>query len=119
LQSGAEAIVFKAQPASMLISCVREVLAGRPWSPQSLRAEACGDVQALSPREREVAQCAAAGARNKEIAWHLGISEGTVKLHLFHAYRKLRVGNRVGLARALGGSPAKILTTLASITFVQ
>ena len=56
----------------------------------------------LSAREREVAQWAATGARNKEIAWELGISEGTVKLHLFHAYRKLRVGNRVGLLLALG-----------------
>jgi two-component system, NarL family, nitrate/nitrite response regulator NarL len=59
-------------------------------------------MKALSPREREIAQWAAAGARNKEIAWQLGISEGTVKLHLFRAYRKLRVANRVGLALALG-----------------
>ena len=58
-------------------------------------------VEALTAREREVAQWAAAGARNKEIAWQLGISEGTVKLHLFRAYRKLQVTNRVGLALAL------------------
>jgi DNA-binding NarL/FixJ family response regulator len=118
LQSGAAAIVFKDQPASMLVSCVRDVLAAKPCSPQSPSAGTCDDVKCLSPREQEVAQWVAAGARNKEIAWRLGISEGTVKLHLFHAYRKLRVANRVGLARALGSSSAKILTILASITLV-
>jgi two-component system nitrate/nitrite response regulator NarL len=102
LQSGAEAIVFKDQPASTLVACVRAVLAREPWIMQGLRAKACGDLQFLSPREKVVAQCAAAGARNKEIAWQLGISEGTVKLHLFRAYRKLQVTNRVGLALALG-----------------
>jgi DNA-binding NarL/FixJ family response regulator len=40
------------------------------------------------------------GARNKEIARQLGISEGTVKFYLFRAYRKLKVGNRVGLMLA-------------------
>jgi len=101
LRNGAAAIVSKDQPASMLLSCVRQVLAGKPWTSQALMAADRGDMKSLSPREQEVAQCAASGARNKEIAWQLGISEGTVKLHLFHAYRKLGVGNRVGLARAL------------------
>jgi DNA-binding NarL/FixJ family response regulator len=102
LQSGAEAIVFKDQPASTLVDCVRAVLAREPLIMQCLRADACSDLQFLSPREKVVAQCAAAGARNKEIAWQLGISEGTVKLHLFRAYRKLQVTNRMGLARAVG-----------------
>ena len=102
LQSGAEAIVFKGQPASTLVGCVRAVLAREPWIMQGLRADACSDLQFLSPREKVVVQCAVAGARNKEIAWQLGISEGTVKLHLFRAYRKLQVTNRVGLALALG-----------------
>jgi DNA-binding NarL/FixJ family response regulator len=122
LRSGAEAIVFKDQPASTLVSCVRKVLAGESCilrqipTRQGLTAETCGDERALTPREREVAQCAAAGARNKEIAWQLGISEGTVKLHLFHAYRKLRVGNRVGLGLALRRAADH---TLVGITFVS
>ena len=85
---------------------MRKVLAGEPWTSQALTAADCGDVKSLAPREQEIAKCVAEGARNKEIARRLGISEGTVKLHLFHAYRKLGVGNRVGLA-------------LARITFVD
>jgi DNA-binding NarL/FixJ family response regulator len=102
LRSGAKAVVFKDQPASMLISCVRKVLAEEPrMTPAIVPREPPSGVEALTVREREVAQWVAAGARNKEIAWQLGISEGTVKLHLFRAYRKLRVGNRVGLVLAL------------------
>ena len=118
LRSGAKAVVSKDQPASMLISCVRKVLAEelRMTPPVTPRE----GVEALTAREREVAQWAAAGARNKEIAWQLGISEGTVKLHLFRAYRKLRVGNRVGLVLALRRAAGDALAciTFVSLTFV-
>jgi len=115
LRSGAKAVVFKDQPASMLISCVRKVLAEEPRTvPAIVPREPPSGVEALTAREREVAQWAAAGARNKEIAWQLGISEGTVKLHLFRAYRKLRVDNRVGLVLAF-----RRAATLAGITFVS
>jgi two-component system nitrate/nitrite response regulator NarL len=97
LRSGAEAIVFKDQPLSALVSCVREV-----FTPGGgLKAETSGCMSDLTPREREIAKCAAGGARNKEIARQLGISEGTVKFHLFRVYRTLRVSNRVGLILAL------------------
>ena len=121
LRSGAKAVVFKDQPASTLISCVRKVLAEEPRMALAIvPREPPSGVEALTAREREVAQWVAAGARNKEIAWNLGISEGTVKLHLFHAYRKLRVGNRVGLVLALRRAAANTLTgiTFVSLTFV-
>jgi DNA-binding NarL/FixJ family response regulator len=126
LQSGAAAIVFKDEPASTLMSCLYEVLAEAPrvsqhnTTPKELTVEACRDEKALSPREREVAQWAAAGERNKEIAWQLGISEGTVKLHLFHAYQKLGVSNRVGLVLALRKTASSFFSsiTLVSLTFV-
>ena len=35
----------------------------------------------LSPRQREVLKEMAAGRRNKQIAWRLGLSEKTVKMH--------------------------------------
>jgi DNA-binding NarL/FixJ family response regulator len=126
LRSGAKAIVFKDQPTSTLISCVRRVLAEENCImhntavQQPPAASAFLSEDGLSAREREVAQWAAAGARNKEIAWQLGISEGTVKLHLFHAYQKLRVGNRVGLVLALRKATGDALVgiTFVSLTFV-
>ena len=124
LRSGAETIVFKDQPPSMLVSHLRKVLATEACMPrhtanrEGLRTEDGGNTKPLTAREREVAQWAAAGARNKEIAWQLGISEGTVKLHLFRAYRKLRVDNRVGLVLALHRAALFVGITFVSPTFI-
>jgi NarL family two-component system response regulator YdfI len=48
----------------------------------------------LTPRELEVLRAAAAGERNKEIAYRLGISSRTVKAHLTSVYNKLGVDSR-------------------------
>jgi DNA-binding NarL/FixJ family response regulator len=114
LGNGAECIVFKDQLQS-LVSCVRRVLVGESCFPPQIttregrNAETSGDVRVLTPREREVAHWVVAGARNKEIACQLGISEGAVKLHLFRVYRKLKVDNRVKLGLALRPATADVL----------
>ena len=59
----------------------------------------------LSGREREIVRLAAAGLASKEIADRLFLSVRTVNNHLQHAYTKLGVSSRAGLAEALG-SPA-------------
>lgn len=48
----------------------------------------------LTRREREVLELITSGATNARIAEQLVISEGTVKSHVKHILRKLRVGNR-------------------------
>ncbi|MBT3713333.1 MAG: response regulator transcription factor [Anaerolineae bacterium] len=48
----------------------------------------------LSVREQEVLEMVADGARNKEIAYKLGITERTVKAHLSHIFQKLNVDSR-------------------------
>jgi DNA-binding CsgD family transcriptional regulator len=76
---------------------------------QRCRASAHGDVlSGLSPRERQVAQLVAGGLSDKDIARQLGISFTTVRTHLDHAFRKLGVAGRMGLASRLrhrGESP--------------
>ena len=57
----------------------------------------------LTPRERDVAQLVAAGQRNRTIADALGISEGTVKMHLHNVYAKLGLESRTQLALAARG----------------
>ena len=56
----------------------------------------------LTGREREIAMLAAEGMASKDIAERLYLSVRTVDNHLQHAYAKLGVSSRAGLARALG-----------------
>jgi DNA-binding NarL/FixJ family response regulator len=51
----------------------------------------------LTAREREVAMLVARGLTNKEVALQLGLSEGTVKLHVHNILRKLSLKNRYAL----------------------
>jgi DNA-binding CsgD family transcriptional regulator len=63
----------------------------------------------LTETERRVAELAARGRKNKEIAAELYMGLSTVESHLSHVYRKLGV-RRAGLAARLGtrqGTPAK------------
>jgi len=57
-----------------------------------------GQLDRLSPREREIAQFLSAGASNKEIAKAVNITERTVKAHLTATFRKLGISGRVQLA---------------------
>ena len=54
-------------------------------------------VSVLSKRELEVAECAAQGQSNKQIADQLHLSEHTVKNYLFRIFDKLGVSNRFEL----------------------
>ncbi len=58
----------------------------------------------LSDREREIVMLAANGLTSKDIAERLYLSVRTVNNHLQHAYTKLGVSSRAGLARALGST---------------
>jgi DNA-binding CsgD family transcriptional regulator len=55
----------------------------------------------LTPAERRVAELAADGLANKEIASRLFVTVRTVEVHLKHAYVKLGVRSRTQLARRL------------------
>ena len=52
----------------------------------------------LTERERQIILVLAEGITNKEIARRLGLTEGTVKVHLHRIYRKLGIANRTALA---------------------
>ena len=59
------------------------------------------DLDLLTPRQIEVAQLAARGLTNGEIADELAISENTVKRHLKVVFARVAVRNRTELAKLL------------------
>ncbi|MEV0028000.1 AAA family ATPase [Nocardia sp. NPDC050793] len=61
-----------------------------------------GGPATLTPREREVAELAARGHPNKEIAHRLYLSPRTVEDHLSRILRKLDLTGRAGIAHKLG-----------------
>src|SRR5690348_13970365 len=56
---------------------------------------------ALTPRQRQVCELAAAGKVNRQIAQELFLSVKTVETHLAAGYKKLGVNTRADLAREL------------------
>ncbi|MFB6575943.1 AAA family ATPase [Streptomyces sp. NPDC056402] len=64
-----------------------------------------GPLAALSVREREVAELAAAGLSSRQVAERLVLSTRTIDTHLGNAYRKLGVSSRVALTRLFGPPP--------------
>jgi DNA-binding NarL/FixJ family response regulator len=69
-------------------------------SPLALAERSLGS-PAISRMERAVLTQLASGKSNREISDELGISEKTVKNHLWKAYRKLGVKSRTQLLRRL------------------
>jgi DNA-binding CsgD family transcriptional regulator len=65
------------------------------------RSEALSGVEALTPSERRVAELAAGGDSNKDIAQSLYVTPKTVEVHLSSAYRKLGIRSRRELPGAL------------------
>ncbi len=106
LQAGAVGYVVKSDPSPSLIEAVAEAAAGgSPMSRAIARKvvrhftggstpPAPGALAELTPREAEVLELLAQGARYKEIAERLGISLETVKNHLRKIYEKLHVSSR-------------------------
>ena len=65
------------------------------------RRRAISGVESLTPAERRVADAAAGGASNRQIAQLLFVSLRTVEMHLTNAYRKLGIASRGELTAAL------------------
>ncbi|MFP4146414.1 MAG: response regulator [Halorhodospira sp.] len=114
LRAGAQGYLLKHNDPEYLISALHQATDGKiAVAPQltDTLARALGQppdqrldrsppdpFATLTPRERDILERLAAGESNKVIARHLGISDGTVKLHVKAVLRKLGVHSRVEAA---------------------
>lgn len=114
LRSGARGYLLKDIEPDELVVSLREVIAGKTVVAPELahvlaRVVQGGDARNtedkvdnpfkdLTPREHEILTLLAEGQSNKVIARNLGISDGTVKLHVKAILRKLNVSSRITAA---------------------
>src|SRR6185503_8951238 len=83
-----------------------ELRRGGERSAARLIREPVSGVEALTPSEVRVAELAAEGLTNREVAQALFVSEKTVETHLGRVYRKLDIKSRHALPGALADRQA-------------
>jgi DNA-binding CsgD family transcriptional regulator len=66
-------------------------------------------VESLTPSERRVAELAAAGRTNREVAQALFVTPKAIEYHLANAYRKLDIESRQELSGALGTAGSRTI----------
>lgn len=102
--------------------CIESVGAGGRWIDPGIRELLGSDSREaethplLSDRERQVAWLAAEGLSNKAIARELGVSDGTIKMHMHHVLGKLGLDSRFNLRglewlRRINGTAGKHAAT--------
>lgn len=84
--------------ATPLVDRARDELRAAGARPRRYRSTG---VAALTASERRVAEMAAGGMTNRDIAQGLFVTLRTVEVHLTHSYAKLGITARTELAEAL------------------
>jgi two-component system, NarL family, nitrate/nitrite response regulator NarL len=112
LRNGAKGYLLKDMEPDSLVVALRDIVNGKTIVAPTLAPVLAKVVQGnspnsddndspfedLTPRETEILGLLAEGQSNKVIARNLGISDGTVKLHVKAILRKLNVHSRVEAA---------------------
>ncbi len=117
---GVSGYVSKAFPNNIILSAINLVMAGGMYIPPELlnlnlknrklpihdliedlneSPKSVRENKVLTPRQTEVLKCLSEGLSNKQIAYRLGLSEGTVKIHITLLMRALEVSNRMQAVR--------------------
>lgn len=114
IQSGCSGCIHAYSPTKTLSTALLAVYEGSIWlgrdivsgmlhATERLLPKQAHWASGLTTREREVAQRAARGETNQEIADALGITERTVRAHLSAIFQKLQVSDRLSLALRVHG----------------
>lgn len=116
IDGGAAGFIPKTSKPQELVSALRLVLEGGIYLPPNgmnevnLSDDKDNSLEKLTPRQRKAVLLAGRGLPNKSIAIEMGITEGTVKLHLSAAYKLLGVKNR---------TEAMFIISRSGLTFQQ
>jgi len=96
---GIRGILRKTLSPKLQVECLRKVLAGEVWFEKTLLGTFTSPQPvALTGRENEILSLLSQGLKNREIATHLAVSEGTVKVYLTKLFQKIGAKDRFELA---------------------
>jgi len=103
LRQGAAGFVPKSSSTEVMLQALRDVLAGEVYLPPRLRDTAArgsgrsrtvADRYGLTPGQMRVLELLTEGKTNRQIADLLGVTEGTVKIHVSAIFKAMNVTNR-------------------------
>ncbi|MBL8227804.1 MAG: response regulator transcription factor [Bryobacterales bacterium] len=96
LEAGARGYLFKDMVREELTHAIRTVAAGGRCIPAEVGARIAENLPRpdLTSREIEVLRLLGSGLRNKEIAYRLGVAEGTINTHVKRILEKLQANDR-------------------------
>ena len=99
--AGAAGVLMRTALPAEALECLHRLAAGGIWAHPSLFPRGLARAQRREPgltaREQEVCELVRRGCSNREVAVDLGISPGTVKIHLQHIFAKAGVRDRSAL----------------------
>jgi DNA-binding NarL/FixJ family response regulator len=110
-RAGARGVFKRSASMQLLSRCISAVHSGQIWASSADLQQVLGALETAMPlrcvnsqgdalltkREQEIVPLVAQGLTNKEISSRLGVSEHTIKNHLFRIYDKLGISSRVEL----------------------
>lgn len=124
LTEGALGFIPKSSSGQVMLSALRLIFAGGIYLPPFLKrfgmspspvsattqksSKSDTGSQGLTERQLEVLSLLRQGKSNKQIATVLGLTEGTVKVHLAAIYRALNVTNRTEAVIAASGYATRV-----------
>lgn len=105
LRAGASGFVSKSSPGEVLLQALRKVLDGEIYMPEALQDDkgvsrkkrsnlSLAEEYDLSAAQMRVLEPLVQGKTNREISQLLGLTEGTVKVHVSAILKSLNVTNR-------------------------
>ena len=103
MEFGASGFIPKTLGVETMRAAIKRVLDGGVWTPPDVDLTAGADAESselmarmatLTPQQVRVLMMLSEGLLNKQIAFHLGVSEATVKAHVSAILQKLGVESR-------------------------
>jgi DNA-binding NarL/FixJ family response regulator len=107
LRCGAHGYIPTSLASSVVVQALHLVCAGDIYAPTRSLLRQAGwqdgpgngakppaSLDGFSPRQLQIVECLRRGLANKQIAYELGMSQGTVKVHVRNIMKKLQATNR-------------------------